>query len=158
MKTILLSFQPYWFNKIMSGEKIFEYRWQFPKEEVCAFLYVSRPVQKIVGFMYFGQPVLLSDWKSMYEGEREVLERINRQMVKNRYVMPIKGYQMTKDICLQDIKNKFPKVVIPQSYYYLDNFPELFNYVQENAELVGGMNNNSFLNIQSNDICKEKYN
>lgn len=58
MKTILLSFQPYWFNKIISGEKIFEYRWQFPKEEVYAFLYVSRPVQKNFGFMYFGQPVL----------------------------------------------------------------------------------------------------
>lgn len=73
----------------------------------------------------------------MCENECEILERINRQLAKNRFVMPIKGYQMTKDICLQDIKNKFPKFVIPQSYYYLDNFPDLLNFVQENVELVG---------------------
>lgn len=41
----LLSFQPYWAEKIMQGTKIFEYRKRFCDEPVIAYMYVSTPVQ-----------------------------------------------------------------------------------------------------------------
>ena len=38
MKKILLSFKPYWHEKIKSGEKIFEYRKRFCDEPVMAYM------------------------------------------------------------------------------------------------------------------------
>jgi len=154
MRTILLSFQPYWFNKIMVGEKIFEYRWQFPKEEVMAYLYVSRPVQVITGYMHFGDKIELVLWKEHYDYDKETIKRIDEHMTRNRFVMPILSYQKSESIPLKNIKEKFPNFVIPQSYYYLDNFSELFEYIKASARLIGKEQENSFSNITDKDICQ----
>lgn len=55
MKKMLLSMKPYWRDKIMSGEKIYEYRTRFTDEEVIAFLYVSKPVYAVTGILYLGK-------------------------------------------------------------------------------------------------------
>lgn len=47
MKKVLLSFKPYWVEKIMAGEKIFEYRKRFCDESVIAYMYVSSPVKEM---------------------------------------------------------------------------------------------------------------
>ena len=54
MRTILLSFKPKWFNKIISGEKIFEYRNAFADNEVLAYMYVSTPIKQVVGILHGG--------------------------------------------------------------------------------------------------------
>lgn len=53
MRKMLLSMQPFWKEKIMSGEKIYEYRNRFPKEEILAYLYVSAPVSGISGIIFY---------------------------------------------------------------------------------------------------------
>lgn len=46
IKTLLISFQPKWYEQIKSGKKIYEYRTQFPKEPVVAYMYVSNAATK----------------------------------------------------------------------------------------------------------------
>ena len=57
MRTMLLSFNPYWYEKIKSGEKVFEYRTNFPDDIVKAYMYVSSPYKKAIGIIYLGQKV-----------------------------------------------------------------------------------------------------
>ena len=55
MKKLLLSFQPYWVEKIMNGEKIYEYRKRFCNEPVIAYMYVSTPVKAVTGIIHLGK-------------------------------------------------------------------------------------------------------
>lgn len=48
---MLLSFKADVFERVKSGEKIYEHRRVFPDEPVKAYLYVSTPVKSIVGIM-----------------------------------------------------------------------------------------------------------
>ena len=66
--------------------------------------------------------------------------------------MNVCGYQETHTIELSEITKEFPNFVIPQSYYYLDNFPELFDYIKKKAVLKGEMKCNDFQNVQSYSI------
>ncbi len=152
MRTILLSFQPHWYRQIMCGNKIFEYRWQFPNEEVMAYTYVSKPQQQIVGYMKFCNKISIEDLMDQYKGDNVVLVELAKKMEHNRFVMNVCGYQETRPIELNEIKKEFPNFVIPQSYYYLDNFPELFEYIKGKAILKGKMKFNDFRNVQSHSI------
>ncbi len=38
MKEILLSMKPEWFNMVISGRKLYEYRKHFPKESIFDFI------------------------------------------------------------------------------------------------------------------------
>lgn len=147
MKTVILSFKPEWYEQIMSGNKIFEYRWQFPKEEVMAFIYVSRPVQQVMGYIYFSEKHSLEERLEEYKNSEVAVNEITRQLEHNRYVMDVKGYQETESITLKEIKTAFPEFVIPQSYYYLDNYPELFLYIKNHARLLGTMKMNHPIDI-----------
>ena len=55
MKKLLLSFQPYWVEKIMNGEKIYEYRKRFCNEPVIAYMYVSTLVKAVTGIIHLGK-------------------------------------------------------------------------------------------------------
>lgn len=55
MKKLLLGFQPYWVEKIMNGEKIYEYRKRFCNESVIAYMYVSTPVKAVTGIIHLGK-------------------------------------------------------------------------------------------------------
>lgn len=52
MRKMLLSFKADVYEKVLSGEKIFEHRKVFPNEPVKAYLYVSNPKKAITGIMY----------------------------------------------------------------------------------------------------------
>ena len=63
MNTMLLSLKPEIFDLIRSGKKIFEYRHQFYNGPINAYLYISKPVQKIIGYIEFDKRINLQDWK-----------------------------------------------------------------------------------------------
>ena len=78
MSTILLAFEPDWFDKLSTGEKKFEYRKHFPKGNTTVFFYVSNPVKAITGIAEFAERESLNDWKEKYaERPVDVMERIN---------------------------------------------------------------------------------
>ena len=67
MRTLLLSLKPQVFEKIVSGEKIYEHRKVFPNEPVKAYIYVSRPIQSLVGILYLDNKINIEEWKDKYD-------------------------------------------------------------------------------------------
>ena len=158
MRTMLLSLKPEIFELIRNGKKIFEYRNRFYTEPVGAYLYVSKPIQKIVGYIEFDKRIELKDWKEMYKNNAEVSKRITDYLSENyKYAMPINKFKMTTEISLSDLRNDLEKFIIPESYYYLDNFIELEEYIGKNIEFTNEVVENSFQTIHDEDICRKKY-
>ena len=124
--------KPYWFEKVMSGEKIYEYRNRFPNEKIEAYIYVSNPVKAIAGIIYLDPRIKTSDWLKTYEDNKEVSERIKHYMKKNAFAMPIVATQRIQPISSEKMKATVEKFIIPESYYYLDNYPDILNAINEN--------------------------
>jgi predicted transcriptional regulator len=157
MKTMLLSFKPEWFEKIKNGSKIYEYRRSFANEEVMAYMYVSSPMKMIVGKIHLGKRIDINTWKDKYQGNPEIVERIDDFLTKHQYAMPIISFQMTEGIDLEALRQFNPKFVCPQMYYYLDNYTELFEFIRKNATEKGKKQMNYFENASIDEICRQKY-
>lgn len=61
--------------------------------------------------------------------------------------MPVLDFYIVKEIELETIHKYIPNFVCPQIYYYLDNYPELFDFIKKNATDIGELQINSFVNI-----------
>lgn len=157
MRTMLLSFKPKWYNLIKEGSKIFEYRRTFPDEEIMAYMYVSSPMKQIVGKIHLGRKVDINTWKEKYKDDAEVSERIDEYLKRHTYAMPVLSFQMTKEIDLDTLRKFDSKFVCPQMYYYLENYPELFEFIKTNASEIGKLKVNSFDKISRDDICRKEY-
>ena len=159
MRTMLLSLKPEIFELIRNGKKIFEYRHQFYTEPVGAYLYISKPIQKIVGYIEFDKRIDLKDWKEQYKNNVAVSKRINDYISRNyNYAMPINKFKMTTEISLNDLRNDLEKFIIPESYYYLDNFIELKEYIEKNIHFTNEVVENNFQTIHDEDICRKNIN
>ena len=157
MRTMLLSLKPEIFELIRNGKKIFEYRHQFYTEPVGAYLYISKPIQKIVGYIEFDKRIELKDWKNKYKDNLEVSKRIDDYISRNyKYAMPINKFKMTTEIPLIDLKNNLEKFIIPESYYYLDNFIELKEYIEKNIDFTDEVVENNFQVVTDENICRKK--
>ena len=89
MRNILLSMRSEVFEKIILGEKIYEYRRVFPCEPVKAYIYVSRPIQAICGIIYFGNRNSLEDWSINHSNNQEVVKIINEYRKSYKFVMKV---------------------------------------------------------------------
>lgn len=152
MRKMLLSFRPDVYEKIVSGEKIFEHRKVFPNEPIIAYLYVSRPRQVITGRMILTNKTSLKKWLLKYEDDLEAIERIKANLEKNKVVMEISEFQETTEIPLVNLKDDLEKFVIPQMYYFIDNSP-LLDYIENNLIIKDIYFKNDFTSITSEMIC-----
>lgn len=158
MRKMLLSLKPEIFELIRNKKKIFEYRHQFYTEEVGAYLYISKPIQKIVGYIEFDKRIELKDWEEKYKYNVKVNERINNYLSRNyKYAIPINKFKMTTEISLKDLRKNLEKFIIPESYYYLDNFIELKEYIENNIVFTNEVVENNFQIVKDEDICKQNY-
>lgn len=153
MRTMLLSFKPQVYKKLLSGEKIYEHRKVFPNEPIKAYLYVSTPVCSITGILYLGKRHEIEEWKKEYAYDSAAVERIDDYLKTQRYAMEIEEFQETNAISLKQLREDMDKFVVPQMYYYLDGVP-LLSYLQKNIEPTGMSIKHDFKNIDSDDICK----
>lgn len=101
---MLLSFKPEVYEKIKSGEKIFEHRRNFPDEPIMAYMYESAPVKAITGIVYLGKRHLLSDWREEFKNDRDAVARIEKYQESYRYAMEIDEFQETTEIPLEDLR------------------------------------------------------
>lgn len=155
---MLLSLKLEIFELIRSGKKIFEYRHQFFTEPIGAYLYISKPIQKIVGYIEFDKRIELKDWKNKYKDNIEVSKRIDDYISRNyKYAMPINKFKMTTEIPLNDLRKDLEKFIIPESYYYLDNFIELKEYIEKNIDFTNEVVENNFQLVTDENICRKKY-
>lgn len=152
MRKMLLSFKPSVYEKILSGEKIFEHRRNFPDEPVMAYMYVSAPVKAITGIVYLGRRHLLSDWKNKFRDDMDAVSRIEKYEKSYRYAMEIIEFQETTAISLNDLRRDVPGFVAPQMYIYLDG-TDLYSYIQK--KLIYGKINvkHEFKEIKAEQVC-----
>lgn len=122
-----------------------------------AYMYVSTPMKMIVGKIHLGKRIDINTWKDRYHNNPEIVERINDFLTKHQYAMPIISFQMTEGIDLETLRQFNPNFVCPQMYYYLDNYPELFEFIRKNAADKGKKQMNDFENASMDEICRQKY-
>lgn len=152
MRKMLLSFRADVYERILSGEKIYEHRNVFPNEEIEAYLYVSKPMQCITGKMILGSKIDMNEWILEYSYDDDV-QRISQYIKKQKYAMEIREFRETNEIKLGKLREELSRFIVPQMYYYLDN-TELLEYLEKNIKETGVVVKHNFDNIDSTEICK----
>lgn len=154
MKTILLSFEPYWFEKMSTGQMPYEYRKHLPEDGATVYFYVSRPVKAITGIAHFGKREALTDWLQKYADRGpEVVARIKDYLQDCSYACPVLDFQPTSQISLETLKKDIPNFIVPRMYFFLDNTP-LKAYLQANLKPSGNLIKfNHSDPMPSEDIC-----
>lgn len=155
MKKILLSFKPFWYEKISTGEKIFEYRKRFCDEAVLAYMYVSRPVMAVTGIVLLDHRIPLQSWMDKYKYDRDVYVRIKDSMSRNSYAMSILEYIPTNALTLKTIQENVPGFIAPQMYYNLLPGTALCEYLEKNIHNTGEKIVNNFEGNIKEEICKK---
>lgn len=153
MRTMLLSFKPYVYEKIASGEKIFEYRRNFPDGPIKAYMYVSSPVCAIKGILYLGKRHKLVDWKDEFSYDKDAIARVEEFMESVNYAAEILKFQETNEILLKRLREEANDFVVPQMYYFLDG-RELLGYLEKNLQKTEFVQKHVFDNITSLQICR----
>lgn len=152
MRTMLLSFKADVYERVITGEKIYEHRKVFPDEPVLAYLYVSAPVKAIVGIMKLENKTSIESWRTKYSYDLNAVMRIDAYLEHHKYAMEIKEFQETNSIPLEQLRLELPGFVVPQMYYYIDD-SELLNYLEANLKPIGEKIVHDFSNISSDLIC-----
>ena len=152
VRTLLLSLKPEVFETVLLGEKIYEHRRFFPNEPVTAYICISRPVQALAGILYLYNKVNIEDWKEKYAYAPEAVIRVDKYLAHHKVAMEIRKFQNTTQISLAEIRKEFPDFLIPQMYYYIDDFP-LLDYLRQHQKATGKPITHEFDNITSDKIC-----
>ena len=137
-KNILLSLREEYYNQILDGSKKYEYRTRYLKEETIAYVYISKTLKKIVARIEFGEPIIGNAKEIATIAEREqpgcYQDMIDYMYNDIGFAIPIKKIIPIEEVSLEELKEKFPDFVPPQSYYILDKKPELLNYLNNRSE------------------------
>lgn len=154
MKRILLSFNPKYYDPIVKGEKKYEYRTRFSNEAVEAYLYLSSPVRKVVSIVHLGERILLEDMLIQYGSDDETSERIKEYIgtYKKRYAIPIEKIEFIEPISLDEIREKLPGFMPPQSYQIVKKDSEL-EKILSNCKLTGKVIILDHSSIKPEEIC-----
>lgn len=158
-KEIFLSFKPDYFKPLLYGMKKYEYRKRFCKEPVTAYLYLSSPVQKIVGIIEFGKPIEIEKLVEDYDEESVVYKRLMSKIeCRDKYAIPIESLKLFKEpVGIKEIKEIVPSFFIPQSYLYISKYEKLYKHLQ-NKDLYNEEFSHSHKNVYEDNIgvtCKE---
>lgn len=153
MRMMLLSFKPDVYNRIKTGDKIFEHRRVFPDEPNKAYMYVSYPICVITEIIYLNKRHRLCDWKKQFASDDAAIERIEKYMKTANYAMEIIEFQETTEISLEQLREDIEGFVCTQMYYYLDEKP-LLSYIEEHLVNKEINIKNTFDVISSEMICR----
>jgi len=145
MNYYMISLKEEYLNRILEGTKKYEFRRVFASsldEPFLCAIYVSSPIQKIKGIIYFDKPIRDSVDNLLDLARKSKYPYI--QSVKNYfdekntgYALPVLKINMFNNpISLEDLQNIHPNFRPPQSFYSLEReqFLKLKDYIQ-NYEL-----------------------
>jgi len=153
MRTMLLSLRADVYQKVLSGEKIYEHRKVFPDEPIKAYIYVSKPIKSICGIMYLSNKTSLLDWKEKYKDDGEAVKRIEAYLPQHKFGMEINRFENTNAIPLEILRQDLSKFIVPQMYYFIDD-SELLRYLEEKLIPDGTVVTHNYDEITSAMICK----
>lgn len=153
MRTMLLSFKADVYDRVVSGEKIYEHRKVFPNDPIEAYLYVSAPKKVITGIMHLSNKDEIENWKTLYSYDKAALVRIEEYLKHHKYAMQINDFQPTTEIPLNKLRTDVPGFIVPQMYYFIDG-SDLHNYLRKNLHKIGQRITHEFDAVDSSQICK----
>lgn len=132
-KSIFLSFRPEFFRPILYGIKKYEYRKRFCKESVIAYLYLSSPVQEVVGIMELEKPLISEELEKRYSNDSVVHTRIQRAISNGEhYIIPISSLTLFETpVPIRKLKEINPNFSVPQCYCNLENQNDIFEYLKK---------------------------
>ena len=121
-KVLLISIKPEFAEKILSGEKSFEFRKRLPKEPVNTMLiYASSPIQRIIGYAHVdGTLTLPLDelWEKTWEGAgitHEYFQKYFAQQEEGNALILSSPVTLSRSVKLEEINVR----KAPQSYMYV---------------------------------------
>lgn len=130
-KNIFLSFRPEFFRPILYDIKKYEYRKRFCDEPTRAYLYLSSPIQKVIGIMDLGKPIRMDEVINNYSEDSLIYSRIKACLNSGeKYAIPIESLRLYKKPIpiskLKEIDNNF---FVPQCYLNIEKFKEIYAYL-----------------------------
>lgn len=136
-RNIFLSFRPEYFRPILYGIKKYEYRKRFCKEPVIAYLYLSSPVQEVIGKIKFEKPLMTKELLDVYSNNKKIKSRLLRCLEnKEQYIIPIVSLQLFENpVTICDLKKINHSFTIPQCYCNLEKQKDIFEYLQSRTLL-----------------------
>lgn len=132
-RKIFLSFRQEFFRPILYDIKKYEYRKRFCKEPTTAYLYLSSPVQEVIGIMELGTPLFIQDEILKYNKNTPIYNRIQKNIDNGElFAIPIKSLQLyKKPISIRKLKELEPNFSVPQCYLNIENFPKIFDFLNK---------------------------
>lgn len=124
-KTVLISIHPEFVDKILSGEKRFEFRRKFPLRDISQLLiYSTAPVQCIVAVVavttvHSGCPEKL--WRMTYRSSGISKSHYQQYFDGCEVAHAIELGRVHKLILPKPLSTVCPSLVAPQSYRYVDD-------------------------------------
>lgn len=158
-KEIFLSFKPDYFRPILYNIKKYEYRKRFCMEATTAYLYLSAPLQEVIGMMELGIPIRITDLLDKYPKESVIYKRVQNLIEAGElFAIPIESLRLYKQpISWSKIKQIDVTFHIPQCYLNITNYKKIYHYLKEqemyDAEFIN--KHNSIYEEHFGTICKE---
>lgn len=130
----IFSVKPYYMEKIITKEKIYEFRNTYPKSFNNFFwIYESSPTKELKYLMEVENPVI---YPINLKGDSFGVDRFNNGEMKAKYAYKIKHlYTINNSINRNNLINHY-KMTPPQSYTYLDKYETLVAYLNKNCKLI----------------------
>ena len=136
---IVLSLHPEPYERILSGEKTYEYRTQFRKRPTIAFVYVTSPVKCISGIIRFCTLLIASPEEIGRIAEQQkpgngksVIEYLSRY--RQGYAIPIRKVTEITPVPLASLQSKY-NFTPPQAFLNLKNNRPLFDFLVSQSGL-----------------------
>lgn len=133
---LLLSIKTKYANQIFEGTKVYEFRRKSIGEKNChkkIYIYSSREEKSIIGYIIVDQ-ILSDDLESMIQKTHQEKNPNIRNYFKNcdiAYALHIQEYHKFQEpVPIEEIKEKYPKFVIPQFYRYLSKEEPIFEELE----------------------------
>lgn len=135
-KKIFLSFRPEYFRPILYNIKKYEYRKRFCLEATTAYLYLSAPVQEVVGIMELGIPIQIKSIIKNYPNDSAIYKRAQLCVDGGElFAIPIESLQLfINPIPISQIKKIDSSFHIPQCYLNISNHTEVYQYLLDQAK------------------------
>lgn len=134
-REIFLSFRPEFFRPILYDIKKYEYRKRFCMEATTAYLYLSAPLQEVIGIMELGVPIIIKDILDKYPEKSDVYIRAKRCVDGGElFAIPIESLQLYKSpIPISQIKKLDASFHVPQCYLNIRNHDDIYRYLKSQA-------------------------
>lgn len=149
-KYILMSLREEYYFQMINGEKKYEYRTRFLKEECSAFIYISKTLKKIVAVIEFDKPIYGSDTEiaAISEKERPGSYQASIEWLQGRkcYAIPVKKIIPIAPVSLEELQHRFLDFSVPQSYYNLNKKTKVLDFLLSRLESVSELPNNLIKN------------